>query len=107
MTPQELIAKLRDDTGKHIGGLYDKQAADAIEGLLYPPLTLEEVRKLSAMQSGAPWTDDLLQALAECVKLYEQCRDAGIRPFDPADLDQRQHDDFWEHGTLPGYTPTI
>jgi hypothetical protein len=65
------------------------------------PLTLAEVRNLSAMQAGAPWSDDLLQALVECVKLYEQCADAGIRPFDPADLTPEQHDAFWERGELP------
>lgn len=65
------------------------------------PLTLDEVRNLSSMQAGVPWTDDLVQALAECIKLYEQCADAGIRPFDPSDLTPQQHDAFWEHGELP------
>lgn len=69
------------------------------------PLTLNEVRNLSAMQAGVPWTDDLLQALVECIKLYEQCAAADIRPFDPSDLDPQQHDAFWEHGELPWHGP--
>jgi len=68
-------------------------------------LTPDEVRNLSAMQAGAPWTDELLPALAGCIKLYEECIAAGIRPFDPADLTPEQHRAFWEHGELPWHGP--
>lgn len=51
----------------------------------YPPLSLEEVRDLTAMHSAAPWDDTTLQALADVLAIYDTLRAEGRRPVDPAD----------------------
>lgn len=52
----------------------------------YAPLTPEEVRDLTCMHSGAPWSDAHLAALGEVIVVYEQLRREGNRPVDPATL---------------------
>lgn len=54
----------------------------AVQSEAYKPLSLEEVHALSCMQAGAPWEARSLQALAECISIYECLRSQGARPVD-------------------------
>jgi hypothetical protein len=66
----------------------------------YKPLTRAEVVDLTAMQAGAPWSDQIIPALWECIAIYERLRELGKRPFDPASLPDAERDAYWDNGDL-------
>lgn len=50
----------------------------------YAPLTIHELRDLTAMVDGAPWPDHLLAPLQRTISTYNALRANGERPRDPA-----------------------
>lgn len=62
-----------------------REATRALAGTVpYAPLTLDELRALTCMRAGASWPDDLLAELGAVLALYENLRQHGNRPVDPA-----------------------
>ena len=69
-----------------------QQGLQVAEGVaVYSPLTLNEVRDLSAMQAGAPWAENVVAGVAELFAIADDLRAKGKRPVDPADEHGHSH----------------
>lgn len=79
---------LIDELEGAAGILRDRLSAHQAE---LEPLTLDEVRLLTCMHSGAPWHDQMVQVVRELLVIYEDLRAQNKRPFDPADLEGEEH----------------